>query len=180
MQAMARQESKNFDDAFERHRPRRPFVPTDRNDFYPNNSPIINSQEIHMHPDSVIVSQSTNHRPNGVSEPWERHSNTNSHRPPHAPFRPRPSHPHHMHFHAGKGPIINSQISNVHHDGSVTTSMESHEASNSPFRPYSSPSHRRPHIMNSNSGRRPIVNSQMTNGYAGGDRPIMNSQVTDA
>lgn len=173
----------NIGNLFGRRRPRKPVNYADPSDLHPNDSPVVNSQVSDLHPGSVTVSQSTNHHPNGAPWQWNGRPDTNSNRPPNTkPFRPYPSRPHHTHFHPGRRPIVNSQVSDVHHDGSVTTSMESHEAPNSSLLPpYSSHSHHRPgsFFAQSHAGRRPIVNLQMTNGHLDGHRPIVSSQVTD-
>lgn len=159
-------------------RPRPSRRPYPRPDLHSEMKPIENSQVTDMHPNgSITVSQSTNHHP---SRPEMNSHESNR------PFRPRPSRrprPRPDSYpHSEMRPIINSQSTDVHPNGTVTSSqstnhsdrpsMNSYEQLNAPFKPNSSrgPQH---------TGRRPIVNTQVTNDHPDGNRPIVNSQVTE-
>lgn len=181
--------------------PYQPFPQQQTTHYYTGNGPIVNSQVTDARPGYVSVSQSTVHHPTGVSWQWVGRPDS---MPPFPSYQTSgsgsfyPQSPGMNSFPGGQ-PIVNSQVTDVH-PGFVTYS----QSTNNPYdiswqwngRPnmdfnnpsYSlyrslqpdSSSHTQSHVTNVHSGRRPTVNSQVTNLHSGSHRPIVNSQVTNS
>lgn len=124
----------SFGSPFDSYSPYQPYPQQPQvTNYYPGNGAIVNSQVTDARPGYVTVSQSTVHHPSGESWQWVGRPDTNPSYPsyPSYPNRPQgsffPQSPG-MNFYPGNGPIINSQVTEVH-PGFVTFSQSSNDPS---------------------------------------------------
>lgn len=195
----------SFGPPIDPYSPYQPFPQPQVTNFYPGNGPIVNSQVTDARPGYVTVSQSTVHHPTGgISWQWVGRPDTN--RPNRPSFPSYPNRPQDsffppsvgMNFYTGNGPIVNTQVTEVHPSGFVTFSQSSNDPSvvswqwnGQPNADFNDPSyslyrshqlgssHSQSHVINVPSERQPTVNSQITNVHSGGHQPIVNSQVSN-